>query len=114
MRRYLRMGRHRVEQDTGVVVAFGPIRPRSRVRPDPAPDRDVRGRSGDDDSPFGDTWTWDGSVWKRHVPAVSPPRRAKFAMVWDGARKRVVLFGGFSKGIHYDDTWAWDGTTWSK
>jgi hypothetical protein len=37
-------------------------------------------------------------------------------MVYDGARHRVVLFGGMSPGggFYYDDTWIWDGTNWQQ
>src|SRR6185295_1921075 len=39
---------------------------------------------------------------------LSPPTRAGAGMAWDGARRRMVLFGGSS-----DDTWEWDGTSWA-
>lgn len=38
-------------------------------------------------------------------------------MVYDGARQRVVLFGGETGGqptIYLNDTWAWDGTIWTQ
>jgi hypothetical protein len=34
-------------------------------------------------------------------------------MVYDGARNRVVVFGGLGpNGSRLDDTWEWDGSTW--
>jgi hypothetical protein len=49
------------------------------------------------------------------VPAYLGPR-GETAVVYDAARKRVVLFGGTDpSGSHamYDDTWEYDGTTWT-
>ena len=34
--------------------------------------------------------------WTRINPTISPPARYIFAMVYDAARQRTVLFGGFS------------------
>jgi galactose oxidase-like protein len=65
-----------------------------------------------------DTWTWDGATWTPQHPARSPASRVSFAITYDAARERVVLFGGdsgqgqqFSGG--YGDTWTWDGANWS-
>ena len=41
-------------------------------------------------------------------------------MVWDAARQRIVLFGGFSdqealyKDAFRQDVWTWDGSNWSE
>jgi len=36
-------------------------------------------------------------------------------MVYDAARKEVVVFGGSQPGgSDWDDTWTWDGTTWTQ
>lgn len=74
------------------------------------------GYAGDpDDSPFTDTWTWDGHQWTQHIPAMKPPRRAQFAMTYDAANKRVVMFGGCTKADGcLNDTWTWDGSTWTE
>jgi hypothetical protein len=52
-----------------------------------------------------------GRCANRWVPAYLG-RRYGHAMAYDAARKRVVLFGGFSNAP-YGDTWEWDGATWS-
>jgi hypothetical protein len=61
-----------------------------------------------------DTWEWDGSAWTRRTPAARPTARDGHAMVYDSARARVVLFGGYHYLYPYyaGDTWEWDGTTW--
>ncbi|MFN2420547.1 MAG: hypothetical protein ABR527_04120 [Gemmatimonadota bacterium] len=42
---------------------------------------------------FGDTWTWDGSIWREHS-GVGPPAPFGHEMVWDPSGGRVLLFGG--------------------
>lgn len=63
--------------------------------------------------PFGtilaDTWEWNGTAWTQRAPANSPGPRREFAMTYDSARDRVVIFGHTS--IH--GTWEWDGADWS-
>jgi hypothetical protein len=58
------------------------------------------------------TWEWDGSAWLHRAPALSPPGRNGFALAYDSARGRAILFGGTAGGAHFADTWEWDGTTW--
>lgn len=59
------------------------------------------------------TWEWDGSVWQQRVSVATPPGRFDFALAYDSARGRTVLFGGRS-GLSgaMSDTWEWDGTNW--
>lgn len=46
---------------------------------------------------------------------IGPQPRAAHAMAFDGARQRVVLFGGDSlAGMLYGDTWVWDGESWTQ
>ena len=52
-----------------------------------------------------DTWEWNGNVWTRQTPAVSPPARIGHALAYDVARGRVVLFGGHGPGGTLSDTW---------
>ena len=61
----------------------------------------------------GATWTWDGRSWSRAHPSTSPPARQQAAIVYDSARRVVVLFGGYRKSASAD-TWTWDGSTWSE
>jgi hypothetical protein len=56
-----------------------------------------------------DTWEWDGNAWVERTPASSPTARAGFAMVYDSACGRVMLFG---RNGDLADTWEWDGITW--
>ncbi len=65
-------------------------------------------------SAFGDTWEWDGTIWRRLTPSNSPPPRWGAAATYDAARKRVVLFGGGRIGAVLGDTWEWDGVTWTE
>ncbi|MEK7726756.1 MAG: hypothetical protein AAB354_00010 [candidate division KSB1 bacterium] len=64
-----------------------------------------------------DLWEWDGAHW-RQLQVATPPPRAEASMVYDEARKRVVLFGGYhianGKMIRFGDTWEWDGKQWSQ
>ncbi|MBI5527158.1 MAG: hypothetical protein HY897_12555 [Deltaproteobacteria bacterium] len=69
-----------------------------------------------------DTWEWDGmsGTWTDRTPAGTKPRtRSAHSMVYDSARGRIVLFGGFytSGGVRYylQDIWEWDGAagTWT-
>lgn len=56
--------------------------------------------------------------WSTLLPAARPSPRADYAMVYDSARKRVVLFGGHGLGAggiaQNAETWEWDGKTWKK
>ena len=55
----------------------------------------------------GDTWEWDGERWTEYHPPLSPPS-AGYAMAYDAARARVILFGSAGS-----DTWEWDGAHWT-
>ncbi|HVE92101.1 MAG TPA: kelch repeat-containing protein [Actinomycetota bacterium] len=76
-----------------------------------------RGRTvlfgGSNGTALGDTWEWDGQVWRQLTPATSPPARANHAMAYDSARRRVVMFGGSNATTQFGDTWLWDGTNWT-
>jgi hypothetical protein len=66
-----------------------------------------------------DTWAWDGAAWREVCAGACAHPSARFghAMAYDGARGRVVLFGGASclASVCTDlgDTWEWDGTRWA-
>jgi hypothetical protein len=62
---------------------------------------------------FGGTWVWTGTTWRRLHPAASPPGRHNGDLVYDAARREVILFGGYD-GSYLGDTWAWNGTTWTQ
>ncbi|MDQ6852791.1 MAG: hypothetical protein M3046_03710, partial [Actinomycetota bacterium] len=59
------------------------------------------------------TWTWDGTVWTRRDPALSPPARAESLLAYDPSRRVALLQGGLSRDS-LTDTWEWDGITWSQ
>ncbi len=49
------------------------------------------------------------------VPGATPPARRLHSMAYDGARQRVVMFGGLSaQGAVLADTWEWDGVSWTQ
>lgn len=60
----------------------------------------------------GDTWEWTGTAWTR-VESTGPSARNGPAMVYDAARRQVVLFGGDTRATGaLGDTWLYDGTAW--
>src|SRR5581483_8363800 len=59
------------------------------------------------------TWELDAQAWHdnsgQHPAGLVGP-----ALAYDGARQRVVMFGGYSMWTGASaDTWEWDGMTWS-
>src|SRR5262245_16888651 len=53
-------------------------------------------------------------AWHQRITPTGPGPRSYHAMVFDDARQRTVLFGGFIGGtVTLNDTWEWDGTTWT-
>ena len=59
------------------------------------------------------TWTWDGATWTRHDGPAPPPRNGQ-AVVYDEARDRVVMTGGWLDSGFRTDLWEWDGAAWSE
>jgi hypothetical protein len=57
-----------------------------------------------------DTWEWDGERWRQAATA-GPSSRGRSAMVYDEARRQMVLFGGGGSEI-LGDTWLWNGEQW--
>jgi hypothetical protein len=63
---------------------------------------------------LGDTWEWDGAVWRERVDT-TVGRRDHHALVYDTARSKAVLFGGnWGPPPWPTDTWEWDGTSWTR
>jgi hypothetical protein len=60
-----------------------------------------------------ETWEWDGAsgTWTQTALSLRPFRRWGHAMVYDSARRRVVLFAGYAAPA---DTWEWDGAIWTQ
>jgi hypothetical protein len=65
---------------------------------------------------LGQTWEWDGRVWRELQPSQSPSPRSLASMAYDAARRRMVLFGGYDSGTSTirGDTWEWDGVNWTQ
>lgn len=59
-------------------------------------------------------WVWDGKNWQQQFPIDLPPARFGTSMVYDRARRVILLFGGGSGGGMLDDTWVWDGVNWKE
>ena len=56
---------------------------------------------------FGDTWEWDGAHWTERQD-IGPEGRWQHAMVFDGPRTRLVVFGGTTAAAgqsQLGDTW---------
>ena len=75
------------------------------------------GKPGDGDTFLEDMWEWYGGSWhEASVP--TPPPRAEAAMVYDAARRRLVLFGGYRgvgpTRVRLGDTWEFDGSRWKE
>lgn len=64
------------------------------------------------------TWEWIDGHWTQRRPAHSPEARQDFALAYDPARERIVLFGGrvlYNWGLPggaRNDTWEYDGIDW--
>jgi hypothetical protein len=62
------------------------------------------------ETPFGDTWTWDGTDWTQQTTVVTPPARTLFGFADGSATSAPVLFGGtLGQGESLGDTWVWNG-----
>jgi galactose oxidase-like protein len=62
---------------------------------------------------FRDTWEWDGENWTQ-VADIGPSPRRECAMVYDGVRQNIILFGGVGEERRLGDTWEWDGQDWTQ
>jgi hypothetical protein len=64
-------------------------------------------------TPFDTTWAIDveTETWTEMRPATRPAARTYFAMAYDEATDRVVVFGGFSGTAELGDTWTYDVDT---
>lgn len=65
--------------------------------------------SGSGPCPQGDLWSFDLALnrWVERTPRSSPPPRQHYAMAFDEARGRLVIFGGNGGGL-LNDTWEFD------
>jgi len=74
------------------------------------------------ETPFNDTWEWNGSVWTLRQgndasATTQPPPMEKPMLVYDSVRRRTVLLGSSehigSEVKPVTRTWEWDGNSWS-
>lgn len=94
-------------------VARPPARHEAAMAYDPAHARVVLFGGDQGGKPFDDTWSWDGTRWKRESPAHSPSGRSGAALAFDSQQGTLVLFGGEdAAGRALDDTWTWNGGDW--
>ena len=68
-----------------------------------------------------ETWSWNGTAWTLHAPAVAPSARLDCAMAFDPSSQQMLLFGGAdgpfasqSSGGTLGDTWLFDGVNWQQ
>ncbi len=57
-----------------------------------------------------DTWEWEDLIsaeWMERSPGTVPPARSVHAMVYDSARRRVLLFGGTNGANVLGDIWVY-------
>jgi hypothetical protein len=60
------------------------------------------------------TWEYDGTNWSEVQTTNNPGDRSGYKMVFDSARNRVLLFGGWLfSGNFASDLWAYDGNDWT-
>jgi len=59
------------------------------------------------------TWLYDcaKNTWRRPDLDVEPPLRCNAPIVYDGATRSMVLFGGYNQAAALNDTWVWDCRT---
>jgi hypothetical protein len=71
----------------------------------------------DEDERLGDTWEWDGEIWREHKEELAPAPRSRFGLAFVEGRERVALFGGctnFACISPLPDLWEWDGFQWAQ
>lgn len=74
------------------------------------------GYDRDTDTVYGDTWTYDGTNWVDITPAdpaQSPTARYRAQTVYDSARLRTVLYGGFDGTSILQQTYEFTGNVWT-
>jgi len=69
--------------------------------------------SGNGPCPLDDLWSFDLATnqWTQRAATLRPAARQWYAMAFDSARRRLVLFGGSGSRGSLDDTWEYDPAT---
>ncbi len=63
-----------------------------------------------------ETWEFDGAAWHRVFTTAWPSAEFGYSMVFDEARRRTMLFGGYHSPMNpipTGDCWVFDGVDWS-
>jgi hypothetical protein len=63
---------------------------------------------------LGDTWRWDGRLWKRLRPRTSPPPSAAPLMAADPSQRGTLLVVPATAASAPAGTWSWDGSDWTR
>jgi hypothetical protein len=58
-------------------------------------------------------WRRSNGAWSPVAASGGPSPRSVSLMVFDGARRSVVLFGGDGGTTSFGDTWTWNGQAWT-
>lgn len=61
---------------------------------------------------LGDVWEWNGQQWTQRTSAGGPIARRTHRMVYDEARVKMLMFGGWN-GVELGDTWEYTQAGWS-
>ena len=71
---------------------------------------------GEESGVYVDLWGWDGRKWEDKLGGHTLPARNDWGMVYDTARRRVVMVVGWYSGATGNGwpsmTWEWDGRSW--
>ena len=74
------------------------------------------GTDGMGASNVNETWSWDGSTWKRLQP-VARPAGGNATLAYDAANQQMLLFEAAyataGAGTRVTSTWTWDGASWT-
>ncbi len=60
------------------------------------------------------TYEWDGVNWTLKTTVNAPLTGYRTGMVYDEARGRLVLYGGYASAIAQQKTWEYDGNDWTQ
>ncbi|MBK9386122.1 MAG: hypothetical protein IPN34_15020 [Planctomycetes bacterium] len=94
-----------------LLTSFGPpARQNAQLAYDSVRDRMVLYAGEGSSGYLQDTWEYDGATWLLRQPTTVPPIRAAYAMAYDSAVARTILFGGLTTST---TTWSWDGDDWT-
>jgi len=65
-------------------------------------------------APVDSVWEWGGTDWMLRQPLAGPTARTNHAMVFDGGRNLMLVFGGVGTAGISDEAWTWNGVAWAR